>query len=64
MKRVWLAGCCAALFCGCGLREGPTGSGTIECTQVLVAPVAFAWPLTVRFVHEMVNRDKFKNGQR
>ena len=38
MKRVWLAGCCAALFCGCGLREGPTGSGTIECTQVLVAP--------------------------
>lgn len=31
---------------------------------LLVAPVAFAWPLTVRFVHEMVNRDKFKNGHR
>ncbi|MCU0581218.1 MAG: hypothetical protein MUF26_02055 [Syntrophales bacterium] len=30
----------------------------------IVQPVAFAWPLTVRFVHEMVNRDKFKNGHR
>lgn len=31
---------------------------------LLVAPVAFAWPLTVRFVHEMVSRDKFKIGHR
>ena len=30
---------------------------------LLVVPVAFAWPLTVRFVHEMVNRDRLKNEQ-
>ncbi|HQA83533.1 MAG TPA: SdpI family protein [Syntrophales bacterium] len=29
---------------------------------LLAAPVAFAWPLTVRFIHEMVSRDKSTSG--
>ena len=39
MTRLHLAPLLALLFAGCGLRGGkPDGSGTIECTQVQVAP--------------------------